>query len=245
MLGKLASKIIQKFPNWDVSVSLRYLPIVNLIKEKFPIRTKILEVGSGPYGIVPYLGNDYQVTGADVDKSPSTPSLKKVFASAEKLPFKANSFPILISVDTLEHLPKDIRQKSIDEMVRVASSNIYLAFPSGNLSIFVDGFIARYYQFTHKQKLDFLDQHAAFGLPKEREVINYIYTSAQNHNKKISINTFGNTNLFLWLFLLLLGFSQVSFLTSIYHLLISAVPILRHVNFPPNYRKVLVIDIKK
>ena len=106
------------FYRWHPEVAIRYLPIVSEIK-KFPKDTKILEVGSGGLGIAPYLGR--LVVGLDNNFSgPSHPLLKQKKGKGEKIPFKDSSFDIVISVDTLEHVPSEKRSLMIDEMLRVA-----------------------------------------------------------------------------------------------------------------------------
>ena len=231
-------------PNRDISIALRYLPIVEKIC-RFPPAVKILEVGSGEYGILPYLDNRYRITGVDIDfGSKSQSRMKAVKTSGSQLPFTDSSFDITLSVDTLEHLPEDMRRKALLEMVRVTRHSLYLAFPSGWAARWSDEILFRYYRFTHKENFPFLEEHRKYVLPGSERVIGYLNQAMTRYKKPGSIREFGNTNFLLWIGLLLLGFSQVGFLTSIYRWLSLATRPLSWLRIPPYYRKVIVVDFK-
>src|SRR3989338_7491070 len=98
------------FYRWHPEVALRYLPLVKEIKA-LPGST-ILEVGSGGLCITPYLGAS--VTGLDVEFNPPFhPLLNRVVGSVLQIPFKKDSFDIVVCVDTLEHLQSKHRQKAV------------------------------------------------------------------------------------------------------------------------------------
>lgn len=54
-----------------------------------------------------------------------------IISSGTALPFKTHSVDTVISIDTLEHVPKNLRQKFIAELCRVAKKRIILAAPLG------------------------------------------------------------------------------------------------------------------
>src|SRR3989344_8357082 len=94
--------------------AIRYYPIVELLKKLKLDKSQILEVGSGSYGISPYLRKN--ITGVDMSfDEPEYPKLKQVIGSADMLPFKNNQFAVVILSDVLEHLPKKIREQSLME----------------------------------------------------------------------------------------------------------------------------------
>lgn len=243
-MKKLLSSILsRKYPGWDITIALRYFPITKKLADNSEISKKTLEVGSGEFGIMPYLNTPQDLTGVDLDFGEKRMGkIKRIKSSAEKLPFPNNSFSEVISVDTLEHLSKDIRKKAIFEMVRVAKSHIYLAFPRGKASKWVDSFIARYYLFTHRERLGFLEEHSQNKLPTEIEVTKSIKDAASLYKKTYKITKFGNTNIFLWLTLLLLGFSETKYLTRIFHYLLLLFPILKFFNLPPTYRAMIFVE---
>lgn len=242
----ITQKLENKYPEWDVSVALRYLGIVKDIKKNFKDKVKILDVGSGGFGLCVYMKGKYDITGTDIETGGKKyKDIKVIKASVEKLPFKDFSYDIITSVDMMEHLPEKIRKKAVFEMVRVAKQKIYLAFPRGKTSTLIDRFLRRYYKFTHKKELDFLNEHIRYQLPGERETEVFFYEAASKFKKDVVVNKKGNTNIFLWLFLLMLGFSQVKLLTSIYHKLLYFLPILDKIHFFPTYRVVYEVNLNK
>lgn len=105
-------------------------------------------------------------------------------------------------------------------MIRVAKNRVYLSFPRGRLSAIIDKIISMYYKLTHKGEMEFLKEHLLNGLPHEKGIKNYIFQGANKYKKPIRVKERGNTNSFLWLGLLLLGFSEVPILTNLYHKLL-------------------------
>ena len=244
---KINKYISENYPDWDVTIALRYLPIAKSIFEKFPHGSSIIDIGSGVSGIFVYTAlmknpERYRFVGTDIAHNTNIHGVKIVKASAEKLPFKNDQFDISVSVDMLEHIDPKSRQKAIDEMVRVSSSSMYLAFPSGKTSEFIDRVVSKYYRFTHKSASDFLNEHVQNGLPKAEEVLKSIKLSCNMYNKKCEVSEKGNTNIFVWISLLFLGFSQNRLLTNIYRKMLLLLPILRYLNFYPNYRVLYKID---
>ncbi len=249
MLKKLKSHFLQKsqalYPNWDVSIALRYFPIIREIKSRFSPKASILEIGSGEFGLLPYLGKGYKITGVDTDFGNATQkNMEMVKLSGEKLPFPSKSFDAVVCVDTLEHVSEAARERMVDEMIRVSRSRIYLAYPSGKVARACDGILSRYYHFTHKQQSVYFNEHARFGLPEDKNISGYIRKSLQHYGQTAATSHFGNTNVFLWLFMLLLGFSENAWLTSIYKILPLATPLLSKINFFPTYRSLWILKFQ-
>jgi len=242
---KLTKYLENKYPNWDISVALRYLPVVRDLENYLKLDAKVLDVGSGEFGLATYTQGKFNITGTDTvfgrgrRKEPNL-----VEASAEKLPFQSNSFDAVVSVDMLEHLSPDIRKKAVSEMIRVAKERVYLLFPTGNISRRIDGIILRYYRFTHKEELPFLREHLKNGLPSAKIVERFIKDSLRENQKHGDITLKGNTNSLVWLILLLLGFSEVNLLTSFYHKLLFLLPIFKLIHFSPTYRIMYIVKLK-
>ncbi|OGM15534.1 hypothetical protein A2V56_00075 [Candidatus Woesebacteria bacterium RBG_19FT_COMBO_42_9] len=249
MLKKLNRKLTKylegKYPNWDVSIALRYLPVVSDLGSKFESEARILDVGSGEFGLATYTKGRFDITGTDIDFGKNRKkNLKIVKASAENLPFKDSSFDAVVSVDMMEHLPQNIRQKAVSEMVRIAKSKVYILCPRGRFSKIIDGLLSKYYQFTHKSELGYLSEHQKYELPSENSIEGYIYEALKKYNKTAKVEKKGNTNAILWLILLLLGFSEVKILTSFYHKLLLLLPILNLMHFWPTYRVEYIVDME-
>jgi ubiquinone/menaquinone biosynthesis C-methylase UbiE len=236
----------EKYPNWDISISLRYLPIVSDIRKNFKEGSSILDVGSGDSGLYTYIKKGYKITATDIDVAKITGNkVKMVQASAEDLPFKSDSFDAVVSVDMMEHLPEKIREGAISEMIRVARDRVYIAFPRGSMSYKVDKFLSKYYFHTHKKELEFLNEHIKNGLPDTRRIERFIKGSADKLGKTVKYTKKGNTNLFLWLVMLLMGFSENKFFTNIYNKLLFILPFLNLLHFWPSYRVLYIVELRK
>ena len=109
--------------------AIRYAPIVSFIRSCQP--NSILEVGSGPQGVAYFL-KDTAVVGTDIHfgELPLT-NIRPVIASSTALPFHDHAFDMVLSSDMMEHLPEDLRQNAMREMLRVAARYLVVGFPSG------------------------------------------------------------------------------------------------------------------
>jgi len=112
--------------------AIRYAPIISFIRSRRP--TSILEVGSGPQGIAFFL-KDSAIVGTDVrfGDRPLT-NIRPVIASSIDLPFQESAFDMVVSSDMMEHLPENLRQSAMKEMLRVAARYVVVGFPSGAIA---------------------------------------------------------------------------------------------------------------
>src|SRR3989304_9789770 len=94
---KVTRYINRKYPNWDITIALRYLSIIFDLKKNFPGKIAVLDVGSGEFGLATYSRGLFAVTGTDVDFGNKKGTFKIFKASAETLPFADNSFIALVS----------------------------------------------------------------------------------------------------------------------------------------------------
>ena len=129
-----SNKIIYNSPlERNINLILRYSPIVKKLKEisgktKKPL--KVLEIGSGSIGITRFYNGE--VVGIDIESEKyQNPRLNFVKGSATNLPFAGSSFDVVISIDTLEHLPRKEQVKMVLEAFRVSKKHIMLTYPIG------------------------------------------------------------------------------------------------------------------
>lgn len=240
MIRQLLKKYIDdKYPKWDITIALRYLPIIDDIKKTYKDGDKILEVGSEITGITTYFQKP--VTGVDVafDYSKKNGYLKPVKASAIKLPFPDKSFDYVLSVDMLEHIPKEKRQKTITEMVRVAKYKVYLSFPAGKKSEMVDKQLYDFFLKKRGQEYQYLKEHVDLGLPDVDVVEKTLSSTGGGEVRKVK-----NTNILLWVSLLKLGLSGEKFKSSLYRRLLITLPILKYFNFGTVYRVLFILEKK-
>ena len=84
-----------------------------------------------------------------------------VIYQGNDLPFKENSFDIVVSLDTIEHVPAENRPQFLSEALRVAKKQVIIAAPMGTLA----------HQQAEKDlaKLHpedrYLQEHIKYGLP--------------------------------------------------------------------------------
>lgn len=228
------------FHRWHPQLALRYLPIVKYIKNSGLKNPTILEVGSGSLGIGPYLNQPF--TGVDIDFSgPQWPQMRKIRASADKLPFADNSFDIVISVDTLEHIPSHLRQRVTTELLRVTKSDLIIAVPIGQKSAQQDRQLYKEYKQKYDKPFEFLTEHVKYGLPEVEEVKDWIKSSAKN----VKITQIGNRNLSLRLWLMR-GWMTKNHLIDFFFrkVLLLFIPILQLIDKnPPHYRQIFFINV--
>lgn len=230
------------FYRWHPAIALRYLPIVERIKKTKEVGN-ILEVGSAGLGIAPYLKRE--VTGVDVEFTPPYhPFLKRVKASALKLPFSDSTYDVVLSVDMLEHLNEKDRALAISEMTRVAKKQVLIGVPSGKEAIHEDIYLHEFYKSKFGKKYKFFEEQIEEKLPAKEDMVKMIITAASNLNKKISVKVVGNENITVHR-LLMKGWMTRNFLANIFYrkVLLFFIPILRLFDSPPYYRQLFFVEI--
>jgi len=247
-MRQLARAVQKKIPErFDITIFLRYKPVIEEIMQRGRGKNfKICEVGSGSWGIGPYLKKDFYGIDLSFSKEKSK-YLKGVKGSATQLPKAWNSkFDYVISVDMLEHLAEKDRGKAISEMIRLSRKYVFILFPAGKLARITDKILDKYYLFTHKEKLNYLKEHFKQALPDLKMVKQYVYQSGADEGKfkEIkNIKVLNNSSCLVYLSLLMLGFSQNKLLTRLYGYSYFIRNVLAKINIFP-YRKVLLITLK-
>lgn len=82
-----------------------------------------------------------------------------ITASADNIPLEDNSYDIVTCIDTVEHIPKDVRKQVVREIVRVASKAVFLVAPKeSEENILAEQLVLKYI------KTQFIEQHQIHGL---------------------------------------------------------------------------------
>jgi len=179
--------VAKRYLAWNRSLLLdpwlRYLIPVRILRSISERTIHILDVGSGNAGLARFL--EKEVIGVDVKFSIDVgrrldmggtirldefvrprPPLRRVRASATMLPFRDRSLEAVVSMDLLEHLPKEDRPRAIAEMFRASRSLVILGFPYGRPSEDFDR-EALIEEMKRGSSLDWRKEHVLYGLPAE------------------------------------------------------------------------------
>ena len=241
-----AEDYIKKFFNkfyWrqHPEAALRNYPVVEAIKKLKLFDSKILEIGSGSLGIIPYLKRE--IDGVDIDFSgPQTKLLKKIKGRANSLPFEKNSYDVTISVDVLEHLNKGERLDAILEVLRVAKRLAVIVVPTGALAEEQDKKLDEYFFKKFGFRNQYLKEHVSNGLPKTEEVLVSVDKALRKLNKKAKVESYSNLNLFVREILMRIWISKNRFFYYLYLKgFLLFLPVLRLANFGNCYRRVFFI----
>lgn len=222
MIRKIKKNILG---DYSTDTAFRYYPVIDVIKRYNLGEQKILEVGSGSLGIAPYFKKP--LTGLDINfDETSSKNLKKIIYDGGSFPFEDNSFSLVISIDSLEHISSEDRDKHIKEMMRVAKNGIVVVVPTGGAAYEHDKRLADYFSKVKQRSDKYLSEHLLNGLPEKEEIEEMIKRSAEYTGKtgeiKISqpmlnlqfreifmrckISNFFILNLFYYAFLIILPF---------------------------------------
>lgn len=161
------------FPH-NIDGALRYFTVIRLLAERFRPGMRILEVGSGAGGVTEFLR--YPVTGVDPNfertADRGTEWLEPVAGSAEALPFPDASFEAVLSVEMLEHVPPQARERTLGEMFRVLApgGRLIVTFPADAVGERLDRRFNAAYRARFGEDHQWLAEHLANGLPSTQEV---------------------------------------------------------------------------
>lgn len=228
-----------------IDVNARYLPIARDLKARFGkelSQQRILEVGSGDYGIARYL--DLPVTGVDISFGNDLhPKLIPIKHEGYALPFEDQSFDIVVSTDMLEHVPPDQRLTSVSEMLRVARKIVYLAVPVGKLAEAQDKKFDELYYKYHGKRDRFLREHVEYGLPTIQDLQTMLSTALATHKRAASVRHFKSYNLSIRSFEHRVYVTPALWAKAVFRFLhvFSVAPSL--LSFGECYRAIFVIDL--
>ncbi len=230
--------------------AIRYQPVLKELKNR-PSSYQILEVGSGVLGLSRYIKRE--ISGVDINtKGPRYGHMRLINANAWELPFNDGAFDLVVSMDMLEHIPREHRPKAVLELLRVSKRKIFLGFPSGNkaeeweskaravYNRVLEGYKNEIKKGDFINRNSFLEEHAGYVLPKAQEVHQYIQSSGEQF---FNIQVIDNESVYVWYWGVLAhmkySYTRWFFTTIIYILFFG---LLENIKWGGVYRKIFVIN---
>jgi len=158
---------------------------------------KILDVGGGSEYMQQQLqeaGIPYELTVTDILERPAGMTVTYIQGDATNMAFEDNAYDVIISTDTLEHIPRDRKQAFLDECLRVAAELCIIAAPFetegvNDAEIAVNEFNKKLFG----KGQDWLEEHLEFGKPTRKMFQDTL------KRKKIEYDEFGTQNIATWL----------------------------------------------
>jgi hypothetical protein len=121
----------------------------------------ILDVGAG--GISPLKAMGFNTLSLDVVNKYGV----NMIGDIAHLPFRDNIFDVVVAVDVLEHIPKNLRSKAIRELRRVSKESIILHVPLENgyeyLGRKCDFIFQKWYKDRFGYEEEGIKEHLIFG----------------------------------------------------------------------------------
>lgn len=129
---------------------------------KVPPGARVLEVGGGPGPLESFLP-EYELFVSDIAGAPHE---RFLLASGAALPFADETFSVVVTLDTLEHVPAPIRAPFLSELLRVSSDLVVLSAPFASAELEVaEEALNEFIRARFQGDFPTLDEHADNGLP--------------------------------------------------------------------------------
>jgi ubiquinone/menaquinone biosynthesis C-methylase UbiE len=159
----------------------RYSSVARQVKTLDVKGLSILDVGGSTGNISEFLGFDcYDLCILNIDaqvlRTVADSRLQVVAGDGCRLPFKGDSFDVIVSVDCLEHIPGSKKEDFCQELQRVAKKYVILHCPADSSDGSFQGshydrkFLQAYQRIFGKPEPSTLD-HVTRGLPRIEELI--------------------------------------------------------------------------
>lgn len=159
---------------WNIDPALRYAFVIDQLRDVWRDDLTIAEIGSGAAGITEFL--DHPVTGVDSaferTGEKANPRLTRVEGTATALPFADASHDVVLSLEMMEHLPREARAPALREMLRVLrpGGRLVVTFPAGATAARLDRWLNDAYRRRHGKDHPWAVEHLQQGLPEADEI---------------------------------------------------------------------------
>lgn len=136
---------------------------------------RVLDVGGGPGALAAFV-EERSVVACDlrVETDPRVAATTLVLADGASLPFADGSFDVVVSLDTLEHVPPEARPAVLQEAVRVSAGWVLVVCPCDTDGVAeADSAVLSYVRQRFSEEfasVEVLTEHLVYGHPDPAEV---------------------------------------------------------------------------
>jgi hypothetical protein len=149
-------------------------------------RLRVLDVGGHPGFIADFLPEDeifiVDTLPSDFGELSRTERLNYVQGDGARLPFEDDSFDLVVSIDTLEHIPSGKKLRFLEEQLRASRDYVLLAAPfeDENVSL-AEQIVNEFFIKKIGHPNDSLEEHFENGLPGLDETLSYLDQNGVQH----------------------------------------------------------------
>ena len=149
-------------------------------------RLRILDVGGHPGLIAGFLPEDdtfiLDILPSDSGELSRTERLNYVQGDGVRLPFEDDSFDLVVSIDTLEHIPSGQKLRFLEEQLRASRDYVLLAAPfeDENVSL-AEQIVNEFFIKKLGHPNDSLEEHFENGLPRLIETLSFLDENRTQH----------------------------------------------------------------
>ena len=182
---KKTSRIKQAIFKTGFDTKIRNLDVIAVLKSLSAEDELTLDAGCGESGLSGHI-KMLNLVGTDITifKERMHDPLF-VCSSISSLPFSDNFFPVTLTIDVLEHLPVEIREKGVTELIRTARGAVIMAFPAGQAARKVDEKFQSELIARKTPVPAWVEEHLSHSYPSSENMILVAKTTAEKYNKKI------------------------------------------------------------
>lgn len=176
---------------WDTRN--RNLAPALLLRRAFPnlrgeARMPLLDVGCGAQGVAAFLPG-VRVVGVDLGMPSATDAnITFQIASIKHLPFADRAFPVVTSVDVLEHLSLDDRETAIRELIRVAGRAVLIACPQGETAKNYDEQFRQALETRRRPVPEWVFEHGRQPYPARETTVEQVHAAARMSGRRAEIS---------------------------------------------------------
>jgi ubiquinone/menaquinone biosynthesis C-methylase UbiE len=149
-------------------------------------RLRVLDVGGHPGFIADFLPQDdisiLDTLSSDFGELSRTERLNYVQGDGVRLPFEDDSFDLVVSIDTLEHIPSGQKLGFLEEQLRASRDYVLLAAPFENENVsLAEQIVNEFFIKKIGHPNDSLEEHFENGLPRLLETLSFLDENRAQH----------------------------------------------------------------